>query len=206
MANAKSDNNIGMEPRGIAPIRCEWPGTDEQMIRYHDTEWGVPTRDDAKLFEYLVLDTFQAGLSWRTILHKRANFKAAFADFDPVKIANFTQRDIERLKNDAGIIRNRQKISATINNAEQFLKTQHEFGSFANYIWQFVEGKTFQNKWADPNDVPATSPESDTMSRDMKARGYRFVGSTICYAFMQGAGLVNDHTTDCFRHPKLLSD
>jgi DNA-3-methyladenine glycosylase I len=180
--------------------RCPWPLNDPQMIAYHDTEWGVPVHDDRKLFEFLVLDAFQAGVSWAIVLHKRENFRQAFHNFDYTRIAKYTARDIKRLLGDAGIIRNRLKIAAAINNAQRFLGVQKEFGSFDQYIWQFVDGKPIVNKWKTLRQIPATSPESDAMSRDLKARGFKFVGSTICYAFMQAAGLVNDHVVDCFRY------
>jgi len=180
--------------------RCPWPLNDPQMIEYHDTEWGVPVHDDRKLFEFLVLDAFQAGVSWAIVLHKRENFRQAFHNFDYTRIAKYTARDVRRLLGDAGIIRNRLKIAAAINNAQRFLEVQKEFGSFDQYIWQFVDGKPIVNKWKTLRQIPATSPESDAMSRDLKARGFKFVGSTICYAFMQAAGLVNDHVVDCFRY------
>jgi len=180
--------------------RCPWPGDDELMIEYHDREWGVPVHDDRKLFEFMVLDAFQAGLSWRTILHKRENFRRAFDNFDFEKIARYRQSSVDRLLKDAGIVRNRQKISATITNAKTFLEIRKEFGSFDKYIWQFTNGTTIHNGFKTIKQIPATSPESDAMSRDLKKRGFKFVGSTICYAFMQAAGMVNDHITDCFRY------
>lgn len=183
--------------------RCAWSTNDPQMIEYHDTEWGVPVHDDRKLFEFLVLDAFQAGVSWSIVLHKRENFRKAFHNFDYTRIAKYTARDVRRLLGDAGIIRNRLKIAATINNAQRFIEVQKEFGSFDEYIWQFVGGKPIVNKWKTLKQIPATSPESDAMSRDLKARGFKFVGSTICYAFMQAAGLVNDHTVDCFRYKQV---
>lgn len=186
--------------------RCGWPGDDPLMIEYHDEEWGVPVHDDRRLFEYLVLDAFQAGLSWRTILHKRENFRAAFDGFDPERIAEYGETERERLLADAGIVRNRQKIDCTISNAREFLRLQDEQGSFDTWIWQFTGGRTIQNDLADPGDVPATSPESDAMSAALKAEGFKFVGSTICYAFMQAAGMVNDHLTSCFRHAELAKD
>lgn len=185
--------------------RCVWPGEDELMINYHDHEWGVPVHDDKKLFEFFVLDAFQAGLSWRTILHKRQNFKKAFANFDIKKVSKFTQKDFDRLILDAGIIRNKLKIHATIINAQKFLEIQKEFGSFDKYIWQFTGHKTIQNNWKSTKDLPAKTSQSDAMSLDLKNRGFKFVGSTICYAFMQAAGMVNDHTIDCFRHKQLKS-
>jgi DNA-3-methyladenine glycosylase I len=173
------------------------------MIRYHDEEWGVPLHDDRKLFEFLVLDAFQAGLSWKTILHRREGFRKAFDDFDPYKIAEYTDDDFQRLINDAGIIRNKAKISGTIKNAKAFINVVEEFGSFDKYIWQFTGYKTIQNHWESNSMVPAFSAESDAMSKDMKKRGFAFCGSTICYAFMQAAGMVNDHQTDCFRYQQL---
>ena len=186
--------------------RCEWPGKEEKdrlMIEYHDNEWGTPTHDDKRLFEYLLLDTFQAGLSWRTILNKRENFRKAFDNFDPVKIAKYTEKDVKRLMNDAGIIRNKLKILGAIVNAKKFLEMQKEFGSFDRYIWQFTNHKTIKNKFKELRELPAKTKESDAMSSDMKKRGFKFVGSTICYAFMQGAGMVNDHVTTCFRHKEV---
>lgn len=170
------------------------------MCEYHDTEWGVPLHDDRKLFEFLVLDAFQAGLSWRTILYKRNNFEKSFKGFDAKKIARFGAIHVARLMKDAGIIRNRLKIMGTIENAKQFLKIQKEWGSFDKYIWQFTKGKTIKNKWKSQKDLPAVSKEAEAMSKDLKARGFKFVGPTICYAFMQAAGMVNDHITTCFRY------
>jgi DNA-3-methyladenine glycosylase I len=187
--------------------RCEWPGKEEGndlMIEYHDKEWGTPAHDDKRLFEYLLLDTFQAGLSWRTILHKRENFRKAFHGFNPKKIAEYTEKDVERLMKDAGIIRNKLKILGAITNAKKFLEIQKEFGSFDRYIWQFTGHKTIKNKWKSSKELPAKTRESDSMSNDMKEKGFKFVGSTICYAFMQGAGIVNDHTINCFRRKELL--
>lgn len=173
------------------------------MIAYHDTEWGVPLHDDRKLFEFLVLDANQAGLSWRTILHKRENFRRALHNYDIARIAKYTQRDHDRLMQDAGIIRNRLKVEASIVNAKQFLIVQKEFGSFDKYIWQFTGGRTIEHKFKDVKQVPAKSAESDAMSKDLKSRGFKFVGSTICYAIMQAAGMVNDHLVDCFRHKQV---
>ena len=170
------------------------------MIRYHDAEWGVPLHDDRKLFEFLVLDAFQAGLSWAIVLKKREAFRKAFDNFDPRKVAKYDVRKVKTLLADAGIIRNRLKIEATIANARAFLAVQREFGSFDRYIWQFTSGRTKMNRWRTLSHLPARSPESDAMSDDLKARGFRFVGSTICYAFMQAAGMVNDHMVDCFRY------
>jgi DNA-3-methyladenine glycosylase I len=185
------------------PKRCPWPSDDELMLEYHDTEWGVPVHDDKKHFEHLLLDAFQAGLSWRTILHKRKNFKKAFSNFNYKKIAKYGDAEFERLVNDAGIVRNRAKINAAINNAKLFIEVQKEFGSFDKYIWQFTDHKTVNNRLKKIEDFKATSPESDAMSKDLKARGFKFVGSTICYAYMQAAGLVNDHLVTCFRYKEL---
>lgn len=179
---------------------CTWPGSDALMQQYHDTEWGVPLHDDQKIFEFMVLDAFQAGLSWRTVLHKRAAFNKAFANFSPAAVAGFKEDDIERLMSDAGIIRNRQKIVASINNAQRFLEVQKAFGTFDKYIWSFTGGKTITNKHQEMKEVPARSAESDAMSKDLMKRGFKFVGSTICYAFMQAAGMVNDHLVSCPRY------
>jgi DNA-3-methyladenine glycosylase I len=179
---------------------CEWPTNDPLMIRYHDEEWGVPLHDDQKIFEFLVLDAFQAGLSWRTVLHKRENFRRAFDGFDVKKIAGYTDKEFDRLMSDTGIIRNKAKIRGTIQNAQCFLKVQEEYGTFDRYIWQFTGEKTINNKLTSLSAMPASSPESDAMSRDLKARGFKFVGSTICYAFMQAAGMVNDHLVGCKRY------
>jgi DNA-3-methyladenine glycosylase I len=170
------------------------------MIAYHDTEWGVPLHDDRKLFEFIVLDGAQAGLSWSTVLRKRENYRSAFRGFDPNIVARFKARDVDRLLKDPGIIRNRLKIGSAIKNAGRFLEVQREFGSFDAYIWQFTGGKTVQHRCRRLADIPTTSTESDAMSKDMKKRGFAFAGSTICYAFMQAAGLVNDHLVDCFRY------
>lgn len=178
--------------------RCGWTGDDALMNAYHDQEWGRPLHDDQKLFEFLVLDAFQAGLSWKTILHKRQNFEKAFAGFDPVKISKFSEAKLQSLMLDAGIIRNRLKIYGTVKNAKAYLAVQKEFGTFDAYIWQFVGHKPIVNHWQELRQIPATSKESDAMSKDLKKRGFTFVGSTICYAFMQAAGMVNDHLTDCW--------
>lgn len=170
------------------------------MREYHDTEWGVPVHDDRKLFEFLVLDAFQAGLSWAIILNKRDGFRRAFHGFDPRRIARYSSRSVTRLLGDAAIVRNRQKIEATIGNAKAFLSIQEAFGSFDAYVWDFVDGTPRQNTWRTMKQLPATSNQSDRMSKALKQRGFRFVGSTICYAFMQAAGLVNDHLVTCFRH------
>jgi len=183
--------------------RCGWPKDDELMIAYHDDEWGNPVHDDQKHFEFLVLDGFQAGLSWKTILHRREGFRKAFANFDVQKVAKFTDKQLEKLMQDEGIIRNRLKIFGTKQNAQAFIQVQKEFGSFDKYIWQFVGNKIIQGNRKQLKDIPATSKESDAMSKDLKKRGFTFVGSTICYAYMQAAGMVNDHVADCFRHKKL---
>jgi len=182
------------------PTRCPWCLSHPVMTAYHDTEWGVPLHDDRKLFAFIVLDAAQAGLSWRTVLLKRENYRRAFDNFDAAKIARYTDRRVARLLADPGIIRNRLKVHSAINNARQFLSVQEEFGSFDRYIWQFVGGAPRVNKFRAQGDLPAKTTESDAMSKDLKARGFKFVGSTICYAFMQAAGLVNDHLLDCFRH------
>jgi len=173
----------------------------QPYIRYHDEEWGVPVRDDdGKQFEFLILEGAQAGLSWWTILSRREGYRRAFANFDASRVARFSEKKIQTLMQDTGIIRNRQKIEAAANNARQFLKVQHEFGSFNTYLWRFVEGKTIQNRWRELKEIPPTSRESDALSKDLKQRGFKFVGSTIMYAHMQAAGLVNDHLVTCFRH------
>ncbi len=183
----------------MTKIRCKW-ASNELSILYHDEEWSVPQRDDRRLFEFLILEGAQAGLSWDTILKKRENYRAAFHDFDVQRVARYTDRDVTRLLADAGIIRNRLKIGSAIGNAKLFLEAQKEFGSFDKYIWQFVEGKPKINRWRTHAEVPAFTAESDAMSRDLKKRGFRFVGTTICYAFMQATGMVNDHIVDCFRY------
>jgi DNA-3-methyladenine glycosylase I len=183
-------------------IRCAWPSSPIS-IAYHDREWGVPLKDDRKLFEFLVLDAAQAGLSWEIVLRKREGFRAAFDNFDPEKIARYDHKKIKELLGDERIIRNRLKIESAISNASAFLAVQKECGSFARYIWQFVEGQPKINARRSLKDIPATSAESDAMSKALKKRGFRFVGSTICYAFMQAAGMVNDHAVDCFRHAEL---
>jgi DNA-3-methyladenine glycosylase I len=168
------------------------------MVQYHDREWGKPVHDDRRLFEMLLLEGAQAGLSWETILRRRENYRRAFAEFDPVKVAKFDRHKTAALLNDAGIIRNRLKIEAAVSNAQAFLAVQKEFGSFDRYVWQFVGGKPIVNRWRNMSDVPATSPESDALSRSLMKRGFRFVGRTIVYAFMQAVGMVNDHTSECF--------
>lgn len=184
-------------------IRCPWPSDDALMIEYHDREWGVPLHDDRSIFEFLILEGMQAGLSWSTILHKRENFRRAFADFDVEKVARFDGRKVRSLLNNPGIIRNKLKIHAAMNNARQFIKVQEEFGSFDKYIWQFVDGKPKVNRRKSLKEIPATSRESDAMSKDLKTRGFKFVGSTICYAHMQATGMVNDHVASCFRYREL---
>ncbi len=183
--------------------RCKWAGNDPLYITYHDKEWGVLVKDDAKLFEFLILETFQAGLSWITILRKRENFRAAFDNFDYKKIAKYTETNQTELLQNAGIIRNRLKIKATITNAIAFMEIQKEFGSFSKYIWGFVQNKPIQNKWKSTGEVPANTPLSDKISKDLKKRGFKFVGSTVIYAHMQATGMVNDHTTDCFRYKEV---
>ncbi|HSN16939.1 MAG TPA: DNA-3-methyladenine glycosylase I [Gammaproteobacteria bacterium] len=181
-------------------VRCRWaPADDREYTAYHDKEWGVPLHDDRRLFELLILEGAQAGLSWSTILHKRENYRRAFARFDPRKVAAFTRRDVARLMADAGIVRNRLKIESAIGNAKAFLAVKQEFGNFDKYIWSFVGGKPKKNMWRD-GQVPVRTQESDAMSKDLKRRGFRFVGSTICYAYMQATGMVNDHHVKCFRH------
>jgi DNA-3-methyladenine glycosylase I len=182
--------------------RCPWCLSSELMIEYHDNEWGVPVHDDALHFEYIVLDSFQAGLSWSTILNKRENFRKAFDNFDYNKIVKYKEPKIQKLMNDAGIIRNRLKINATISNAKAFIDIQKEFGSFDKYIWQFSKGKVLKTKHKTPRTVPARNALSDAMSKDLYQRGFKFVGSTICYAYMQAAGMVNDHILTCHRHKK----
>ncbi len=184
--------------------RCPWPADDPLMTSYHDTEWGVPLHDDTRLFEFLILEGMQAGLSWSTILKKRENFRRAFDGFDPAKIAAYSQNDVDRLLSNPGIIRNRLKISATINNAARFVAVQGEFASFDRYIWQFIGGEPIRHRFRSVSQVPATSPESDRISDDLKRRGFKFVGSTIIYAHMQATGMINDHLISCFRYRQLL--
>ena len=185
------------------PTTCNWPGNDMLMIEYHDTEWGVPVHDDRKLFEFMILDAFQAGLSWKTILHRREGFRAAFDNFDAVKIAMYNEDKIQELMQDSRIIRNQLKIRSAVTNAQAFLKVQKEFGTFDKYIWQFTGGTTIYSNWTDLHQIPAKSAESDAMSKDLIKRGFKFCGSTICYAFMQAAGMVNDHMVYCSRHAKI---
>ena len=181
--------------------RCKWAeGVSLDYIRYHDEEWGVPVHDDRVQFEFLILEGAQAGLSWSTILNKREGYRKAFADFDPEKVARFTKKRVEKLLQDPSIVRNRLKVESTVSNAKAFLAVQEEFGSFSDYIWGFVDGKPIQTRCKRDRDIPATTAESDALSKDLKKRGFRFVGSTIVYAHMQATGLVNDHVTGCFRH------
>jgi DNA-3-methyladenine glycosylase I len=180
---------------------CGWPGSDPQMISYHDNEWGIPVHDDVIWFEHIVLDGAQAGLSWKTILHRREGYRSAFDGFDPARVAHYDEKKYLELLNDERIIRNRLKIRSAINNARAFLRIQEEFGSFDNYIWGFTGGNPIVNRWKSLGELPASTPLSDTISKDLKKRGFTFVGTTICYAFLQAAGIVNDHLADCFRHP-----
>lgn len=183
------------------PQRCPWSeGVSDTYQDYHDKEWGVPLRDDQRQFEFLLLEGAQAGLSWSTVLHKREGYRAAFADFDPLQVSRFSERRQEKLRTNPAIIRNRLKIASAVSNARAFLEVQAEFGSFCEYIWGFVDGEPVQNSWRTQAEVPATSPQSDALSKDLRRRGFRFVGSTIIYAHMQATGLVNDHLVDCYRH------
>jgi len=182
------------------PKRCGWAGDDPIYHAYHDEEWGVPLHDDQTLFEFLILEGAQAGLSWITILKKRDNYRKAFDHFDPRKVARYREARVEKLMNNAGIVRNQLKIRSSITNAKAFLEIQKEHGSFDRFIWQFTDGETKVNAWKTLAEVPAKTPESDAMSKELKRRGFKFVGSTICYAFMQATGMVNDHITDCFRY------
>lgn len=183
--------------------RCDWVGDKPLYIAYHDTEWGVPVYEDAKLFEFLILETFQAGLSWITVLRKRENFRKALDNFNCKKVALYGEKKQEALRQDAGIIRNKLKIKATVTNAKAFIEIQKEFGSFSKYIWSFVNGKPVQNKWKSINEVPVNTALSDIISKDLKERGFKFVGSTVIYAHMQATGMVNDHTMDCFRYKEV---
>ena len=183
--------------------RCDWPGSDPLMIEYHDHEWGTPLRDDRKLFEFLILEGAQAGLSWQTILRKREGYRRAFDNFDPARIAQYGDAEVARLQADPDIVRNRQKIAAAIGNARALLELQNQGDSFSQFIWSFIGGKPVNNCRHDSEDVPSSSAESEAMSRELRRRGFRFVGPTICYAFMQAAGLVNDHQVSCFRHQQV---
>lgn len=183
--------------------RCKWVSADQIYMDYHDQEWGIPVHDDQKLFEMIVLDGAQAGLSWLTVLKKRENYRVAFDGFDVEKVASYDAHKISELLQNPGIIRNKLKVNAAVINARAFIKVQQEFGSFDAYIWQFVGGKPISNAWKNTGEIPAKTPESDAMSKDLIKRGFKFVGSTICYAFMQAAGMVNDHTVDCFRYQEV---
>lgn len=195
-----------MHPTDERP-RCDWClGVSQAYLEYHDREWGVPVRDDRGQFEFLVLESAQAGLSWSTILHKREGYRRAFADFDPARVARFNRRSVERLVQDPGIVRNRLKIEATISNARAFLELQATHGSFSNYLWDFVDGRPVVNRWREMRQVPATTPLSDRISKDLKSRGFRFMGSTIVYAQLQATGLVNDHLVHCFRHAECIAE
>lgn len=189
--------------KSVDPVRCAW-ASGELLLRYHDEEWGVPVHDDRTLFEFLILEGAQAGLSWNTILNKRENYRKAFDGFDPKRIARYDRRKVDRLLRDPGIVRNKLKIASTIANAGVFLRVQEEFGGFDRYIWQFVGGKPRVNSPKSMKQLPARTPESDAMSKDLKKRGFNFVGSTICYAFMQAVGMVNDHVVECFRYKALI--
>lgn len=183
--------------------RCPWCEGNTLYEKYHDEEWGVPVYDDAKLFEFLILETFQAGLSWITVLRKRENFRKAFDDFNYKKIAQYKQDKIDQLLQDTGIIRNKLKVNATVTNAQAFIKIQEEFGSFSNYIWGFIDGKPIKNNFKTLSEVPANTPLSDTISKDLKKHGFKFVGTTVVYAHMQATGMVNDHVTSCFRYDEV---
>ncbi len=189
----------------IQPTRCVWAGSDPLYQEYHDYEWGVPVHDDRLLFEFLILEGAQAGLSWITVLRKREAYRAAFENFDPAVVACFDEQKQAALLADPGIVRNRLKVASAISNARAFLQVQEQFGSFAAYLWRFVDGRPIRNAWRSITEVPASTPVSDALSKDLKKRGFRFVGSTICYAFMQAVGMVNDHTIDCFRWQELDS-
>jgi DNA-3-methyladenine glycosylase I len=184
-------------------VRCPWSEGSAEYLAYHDEEWGVPVHDQLRLFEFLVLEGAQAGLSWSTILAKRAGYRRAFVGFDPLRVARFTPARIAKLLNDPGIVRNRLKVESAVRNAQAFLRVQDEFGDFAAYAWRFVDGRPLQNAWRSSKHVPASTPQSDALSKDLKRRGFNFVGSTICYAFMQAVGMVNDHLVDCYRWPEL---
>ncbi len=186
-----------------APVRCSWAGDGPLMLAYHDKEWGVPVHDDRTLFEFLTLEGAQAGLSWETILNKRENYRRAFDNFDAARIARYTERDVERLLADAGIVRNRLKVAATVNNAQRTLEVREEFGSFEEYIWRFVGGRPIKNRFRALSEMPAKTEESEAMSVELRRRGFKFVGPTICYAFMQAVGMVNDHTIGCFRYAEV---
>lgn len=192
---------VNIQKETMKITECSWPAGDPLMKEYHDTEWGVPLHDDDKLFEFIVLDAFQAGLSWKTILYRRENFRKALDGFDVNKIALYDEAKIQELMQDASIIRNQAKIRSTVTNAKSFIEIQNEFGSFDTYIWQFTNYKTIENRYETTSEIPARSPESDAMSVALKKRGFKFVGSTICYAFMQAAGMINDHLISCPANP-----
>jgi DNA-3-methyladenine glycosylase I len=195
-----------MKEKRKQPSRCPWVDLNKpEYIDYHDREWGIPIHDDRLLFEFLTLEGAQAGLSWYTVLKKRENYRKAFSQFDPVKIAKYNEKRVERLLGNPGIIRNRQKIMAAINNAQRFLEVQKEFGSFDTYMWRFVGGKPIVNEIKGLGDYLATTPEAEAMSKDLRQRGFKFVGPTICYAHMQATGMVNDHTLDCYRREEIIA-
>jgi len=200
MTAPPADGAVSDHRQAADRARCSWAGSAPEYIAYHDTEWGVPAHDDRVLFEFLTLEGAQAGLSWSTILNKRANYRAAFANFDPRKVARYDKRKITALMRDPGIVRNRLKIESTVSNARAFIALQQEFGSFDSYIWQFVDRKPKRNPWRHSSEVPASTTLSDKICKELKKLGFRFVGTTICYAFMQATGMVNDHLITCFRH------
>ena len=181
-------------------FRCQWANSDPLLVEYHDTEWGIPQHDDRVLLEYVILDGAQAGLSWLTILRKREGYRRAFEDYDVVRIAQYDEARVAQLLQDPGIVRNRQKVNSAVTNARALIEVQKEFGSFGNYLWGFVGHQTIKNAWTSDSEIPARTPEAEAMSRDLVRRGFKFVGPTICYAFMQAAGMVNDHVVDCFRY------
>jgi len=199
-----TDSSEDMAASSGEKHRCAWAGSDPLYVRYHDTEWGVPCHEDGKLFEFLLLEGAQAGLSWITILKKRENYRTAFDGFSPQTVSLYSDEAIDRLLSDKGIVRNRRKIEAAVQNAKAFLAVQKAFGSFDAYIWRFTEGRPKMNRWKTIEDVPAKTAESNAMSKDLMQRGFEFVGPTICYAFMQAVGMVNDHTADCYRHAELI--
>jgi DNA-3-methyladenine glycosylase I len=203
LVKEKVEDEVFMRSATATIKRCSWVGVDPLMLQYHDLEWGVPVHDDRRHFEFLVLEAAQAGLSWTIVLKKREGYRRAFDGFDPEKVARFTARRIEKLALDSGIIRNRMKIEAAVRNARAFLKTQEEFGSFDSYCWRFVGGRPKLNRWKTMRQIPATSAESDALSKDLKHRGFSFVGSTVVYAHMQAVGMVNDHLVDCFRYREI---
>src|SRR6185503_13326398 len=190
----------GLSSRALMKTRCGWAGNDPLYVAYHDEEWGVPVHDDRRLFEFIVLEGAQAGLSWITILRKREAYRAAFAGFDPAKVARFDARKVQSLLKDASIVRNRAKVASAVGNARAFLEVQEQFGSFDGYIWRFVDGRPKRNLWKNLKQIPPETPESRAMSKDLRGRGFRFVGPTICYSHMQATGMVNDHIIGCFRH------